>query len=494
MFERYTEKARRVVFFARYEASQLGSPYIETEHLLLGLLREDRAIASRIIGAAASGESIRAEIEAHTTIREKVSTSVDLPLSNGSKRVLAYAAEEAERLSHKHIGTEHLWVGLLLEEQCFAAQLLQKRGVRLVPVREAVAEHAQEITKSLQRSHSSTLSSEFSKDVTESAIDGQLDAVIGREDEIDAVTEILCNLARKNPVLIGESGVGKTAIVQGLAQRIADGKVPSFLADKRILELDLSLLVAGTKYCSQVEDRLKNIMTESMESQGTILFIQRPQAFWDTGATERLPYATYLLRSALLSGAIQCIFEYTPDFGPDTQTPSWFQRCTRIVNVPPLSEKDALRVLHGVKGRYEKYHAVSYTDEALECAVVASNRFMPDRYLPSKALEVVDAAGTRVKLRQAAVPAEVSEVQKRIKLIVRRMKNAIATHEFEKARSCSDEEREERKALQELRNKFHLDAPVIGVVRRDDIESVIAKLAGVPLSTVRERQDPIGQG
>ena len=265
MFERYTEKARRVIFFARYEASQFGSPYIETEHLLLGLLREDKALTNRFLRSHASVESIRKQIEGHTTIREKVSTSVDLPLSNECKRVLAYAAEEAERLSHRHIGTEHLLLGLLREEKCFAAEILHERGLRLSTIREELARSTQEKAQP-QRQRESSLLAEFSRDLTQAAMDSQLDPLVGREGEVDRVIQILCRRTKNNPVLIGEPGVGKTAIVEGLAQRIADGEVPSFLADKRILALDLSLIVAGTKYRGQFEERLKTIMKELMES------------------------------------------------------------------------------------------------------------------------------------------------------------------------------------------------------------------------------------
>src|ERR1035437_10243796 len=253
MFERYTEKARRVIFFARYEASQFGSPYIETEHLLLGLLREDKALTNRFLRSHASVESIRKQIEAHTTIREKVSTSVDLPLSNECKRVLAYAAEEAERLSHKHIGTEHLLLGLLREEKCFAAEILHERGLRLSTVRDELAKTTQESATQAARNRESSLLAEFSRDLTQAAMDGQLDPLVGRDGELERVIQILCRRTKNNPVLIGEPGVGTTAILEGLAQRIADGEVPSFLADKKVLGLDLSLIVAGTKYRGQFE-------------------------------------------------------------------------------------------------------------------------------------------------------------------------------------------------------------------------------------------------
>src|SRR5712671_8170727 len=236
MFEKYTEKARRVIFFARYESSQFGSSCIETEHLLLGLLREDRSLATRF--RPATPEDIRKRIEADTVVRKKFSTSVDLPLSDESRRVLGYAAEEAERLSHRHIGTEHLLLGLLRDEKCFAAEILHERGLRLSTIREELARTTQEKAQP-QRQRESSLLSEFSRDLSQAEMDTQLDPLVGRASELERVIQILCRRTKNNPVLIGEAGVGKTAIVEGLAQRIADGEVPPFLADKRILSLDL---------------------------------------------------------------------------------------------------------------------------------------------------------------------------------------------------------------------------------------------------------------
>src|SRR6266446_2369531 len=282
MFERYTEKARRVIFFARYEASQFGSPCIETEHLLLGLLREDKALANRFLRSSASVESIRKQIEAHTTLREKVSTSVDLPLSHECKRVLAYGAEEAERLNHKHIGTEHLLLGLLREEKSFAADILHERGLRLSQVREEIARSSSEKMSS-NRPKESSLLNEFSRDLTQAAMDGILDP-----------------------------GVGKTAIVEGLAQKIADGDVPSFLADKRILALDLSLIVAGTKYRGQFEERLKTILKELMEHQNAIIFIDELHTLVGAGSAEGSLDAANILKPALSRGEIQCIGATTP--------------------------------------------------------------------------------------------------------------------------------------------------------------------------------------
>jgi ATP-dependent Clp protease ATP-binding subunit ClpC len=488
MFERYTEKARRVIFFARYEASQFGSPYIETEHLLLGLLREDKALANRFLRSHAAIESIRKQIEAHTTIREKVSTSVDLPLSHECKRVLAYGAEEAERLSHKHIGTEHLMLGLLREEKSFAAEILHERGLRLSAVREEIARSASE-KSSASRPKESSLLAEFSRDLTQAAADGSLDPLIGRDTEVDRVVQILCRRTKNNPVLIGEPGVGKTAIVEGLAQRIAEGDVPSFLSDKRILALDLSLIVAGTKYRGQFEERLKTIMKELMENQNAIIFIDELHTLVGAGSAEGSLDAANILKPALSRGEIQCIGATTPaEYRKSIEKDRSLERRFQAVKVPPPTDSDAIRILFGIKDRYEKFHAVAYTDEAVESAVYTSSRFIPDRFLPDKAIDLIDEAGARVKLRQTTLPSEVADIQKRIKFIVHRMENAIANHEFEKARFYSDEERKERENLRQLREKYSLDDTSTGVVTKDDIEDVVARWTGVPMTAIKEEE------
>ncbi len=501
MFERYTEKARRVIFFARYEASQFGSPYIETEHLLLGLLREDKALTNRFLRSHASVDSIRKQIEGHTTIREKVSTSVDLPLSNECKRVLAYAAEEAERLSHKHIGTEHLLLGLLREEKCFAAEILHERGLKLLTIREELSRATQEKAPqasagSSRRSESGSggnreqsLLAEFSRDLTQAAMDQQLDPLVGRDGELERVIQILCRRTKNNPVLIGEPGVGKTAIVEGLAQRIADGEVPSFLAEKRVLSLDLSLIVAGTKYRGQFEERLKTIMKELMENQNCIIFIDELHTLVGAGSAEGSLDAANILKPALSRGEIQCIGATTPgEFRKSIEKDRSLERRFQAVKVPPPNEEDAIKIIMGIKDRYEKFHAVSYTDDAIEFAVSHSNRYIPDRFLPDKAIDLIDEAGARVKLRQSSLPEEITEVQKRIKFIVHRMENAIANHEFEKARFYSDEERKERENLRTLRDKYHLDDSTAGIVAREDIEDVVSRWTGVPVFSIKEEE------
>ena len=501
MFERYTEKARRAVFFARFEASQFGSPQIETEHLLLGLLREDKALVARLPASSASLESIRKQIEARTTIREKVPTSVDLPLSPECKRVLAYAEEEAEQLSHKHIGTEHMLLGLLREEKCFAAELLQAYGLCLSTIREELSQLPKEKTAAKpaedalplveesataisyrprgSKRAGTPLLSVFSRDLTQAATENRLDPLIGRENELERVVHTLCRRTKNNPVLIGEPGVGKAALVRGLAGRIASGNVPSPLVDKRILALDLSPMLATARQSGQFEARLRALVRELMEAEHAIIFIEELYAL--RGA-EGLLDAADILKPALSRGEIQCIGAATPaDYRQSIEKEPWLERCFQGVKVPPPSEADAVKILFGIRDRYEKFHSVKYTDEALQYAVHHSNRYLPDRYLPDKAIDLMDEAGACVKLRQSALPEEIVEVQRRIKSTIQRMQEAIANHEFEKARSCSEEERKEREELRRLREKHNVDERAQSTVTRQDIEEVLMRWTGIAI-------------
>ncbi len=501
MFERYTEKARRVIFFGRYEASQFGSPFIETEHLLLGLLREDKALTNRFLRSHASIESIRKQVQERTTIGEKGSTSVDLPVSQECKRVLAYAAEEAEKLSHKHIGTEHLLLGILREEKSFAAEILHERGLSLATAREEVGRFVSEKAAAIPPKET-TLLSEFSRDLTQAAMDNELDPLIGRESELERVVQALSRRTRINPVLIGEPGVGKTTIVEGLAQRIADGSAPSFLADKRILALHFSSLVAYGRVGGRSGERLKTILNELgkgrleahdvvktiiqqlTDARNAVVFIEG--LFAPKGSEGSLDAAN-ILKPALSLGHIQLIGAATPaGYRQSVEKEPWLERCFHVVNVPPPSPADAIKILAGIKGRYQEFHGVTYSDEALKYAVYYSERYLTARYLPDKAIDLIDEAGARVKLRQKALPAEMVEVQKRVKFVVHRMGNAIANHEFEKARFYSDEERKERENLRVLREKYQIDETAEGTVTREDIEEVVASLTGVPVATLRQ--------
>src|SRR5499427_4355901 len=487
MFERYTERARRVLFFARYEASQLGSISIETEHLLLGLIREGKGLTSRIFARShLSLENIRKEIEGRTVFREKVSTSVEIPFSAETKRVLQFAAEEADRLLHNYIGTEHLLLGILREERSVAASILMEKGMRLNTVREDIVQLLNEKT-TLTRVKETPLLAEFSRDLTESAMKNQLDPLVGREHELERVQQVLCRRTKNNAVLIGEPGVGKTAIVEGLAQKIVYGDVPHFLADKRILALDISLIVAGTKYRGQFEERLKAIMKELTDNPNIIVFIDELHTLVGAGSAEGSLDAANILKPALSRGEIQCIGATTPgEYRKSVEKDRSLERRFQAVKVPAPSEDEAIQVIQGVRERYEKFHAVSYTDEALRYSVYLSNRYIPDRFLPDKAIDLIDEAGARVKLRQASVPDEVGEVQKRVKFITHRMESAIAAHEFEKARFYSEEERKEKENLRLLRERYKLDDASTGIVTREDIEEVVSRWTGIAVTSIKE--------
>src|ERR687892_1891684 len=464
MFERYTEKARRVIFFARYEASQFGAPAIEPEHLLLGLMREDKTLTGRFFPRAqVSIESIRKEIEGRTLLREKISTSVELPLAPETKHVLAYAHEESDRLQHRHIGTEHLLLGLLREERSMAAEILYERGLRLNAVRDEIARQSGADARTSQKKDTPHLV-EFSRDLTDDAANDKLDPLIGREAEIERVVQILCRRTKNNPVLIGEPGVGKTAIVEGLAQRIVRGDVPSFLEHKRILSLDLSLIVAGTKYRGQFEERLKQIMRELVENPQYIVFIDELHTLVGAGSAEGSLDAANNLKPALSRGEIQCIGATTPaEFRKSIEKDRSLERRFQAVKVPPPSEAEAVSILDGVRERYESFHQVRYTDEALQAAVYQSHRYIPDRFLPDKAIDVIDEAGARVKLR------------------VRREQGNLADWNELNEWSGSYGDSSNLRMSQE-------DALVSAEVTRDDVEDVIARWTGIPVNSLKEEE------
>src|SRR6058998_1535437 len=489
MFERYTERARRVLFFARYEASQLGSISIETEHLLLGLIREGKGLTSRIFARShLSLENIRKEIEGRTVFREKVSTSVEIPFSAETKRVLQFAAEEADRLLHNYIGTEHLLLGILREERSVAASILMEKGMRLNTVREDIVQLLNEKT-TLTRVKETPLLAEFSRDLTESAMKNQLDPLVGREHELERVQQVLCRRTKNNAVLIGEPGVGKTAIVEGLAQKIVYGDVPHFLADKRILALDISLIVAGTKYRGQFEERLKAIMKELTDNPNIIVFIDELHTLVGAGSAEGSLDAANILKPALSRGEIRCIGATTPaEYRKYIEKDRSLERRFQAVKVPPPTEKEAIQILNGIKDRYEKFHMVTYNPGAMDTAVYQANRYIPDRFLPDKAIDLIDEAGARVKLRQDSLPKEMTEIQKKIKVIEAHKESAISNHEFEKAEIYRNEERIALENLRSVKEKFNLDDSCIGVVTKEDIENVVSKWTGIPASSIKEEE------
>src|SRR5256714_772220 len=431
----------------------------------LGLMREDKTLTGRFLPRAqVTIESIRREIESRTLLRERIPTSVELPLAPETKRVLHYSHEESDRLQHRHIGTEHLLLGLLREERSMAAQILFERGLRLAAVRDEIARqsgadarHRKDIPHLL----------EFSRDLTEDASNDRLDPLIGRDGEIERVIQILCRRTKNNPVLIGEPGVGKTAIVEGLAQRIVSGNVPSFLENKRILSLDISLIVAGTKYRGQFEERLKQIMRELIDNPQYIVFIDELHTLVGAGSAEGSLDAANILKPALSRGEIQCIGATTPaEFRKSIEKDRSLERRFQAVKVPPPSEEQAVKILGGVRERYEAFHQVRYTEDAIEAAVYQSNRYIPDRFLPDKAIDVIDEAGARVKLRaRRAMPGG--------------MTRGDAYDErgsYMRGTSLSSALIDDEEMLMSVE------------VTKDDIEEVIARWTGIPITSLKEEE------
>jgi ATP-dependent Clp protease ATP-binding subunit ClpC len=476
MFERYTERARRVLFFARYEASQLGSVSIETEHLLLGLIREGKGLTSRIFARSEVVlDSIRKEIEGRTVLREKVSTSVDIPFSSETKRALQFAAEEADRLLHTYIGTEHLLLGILREDRSLAAAILMEKGLRLNSVRDDVVSLLNEKTTSAPRAKETPLLAEFSRDLTDAASKKLLDPLVGRDEEVERVQQVLCRRTKNNAVLIGEPGVGKTAIVEGLAQRIVAGAVPSYLADKRILALDISLVVAGTKYRGQFEERLKAIMKELADHPNIIVFIDELHTLVGAGSAEGSLDAANILKPALSRGEIRCIGATTPaEYRKYIEKDRSLERRFQAIKVEAPDERHTVEILLGLKDRYEAFHDVEYTSDAIDAAVYQSSRYISDRSLPDKAIDLVDEAGARAKLRQAASTA--------VRAPGPEVASAVAVRDYEGPGHYRQQE-----AAAEDAGSSGAQAPERRVVvGKKEIDEVVAKWTGIPLASVTQ--------
>ncbi len=470
MFERYTERSRRVIFFARYEALQYGSQVIAPEHLLLGLMREDKTIAPRFFPFrnSLSVDTIRKEVEERIVVRDRIPQSAELHLSPETKRILFWAGEESRKLNNKNIRPEHLLAGMLREERSVAAEILFQFGLRIQDVRDEIGRQSG-LPKILQTEGNDTKTPglrEFTRDLTAEASKGKLDPLIGRNAEIERLIEILCRRTKNNPVLLGEAGVGKTAIVEGLAQRIVDGNVPTFLENKRVLSLDLSLIVAGTKYRGQFEERLKKIMAELKEHSENIVFIDELHTLIGAGSAEGTLDAANILKPALSRGEIQCIGASTPsEFRRSIEKDRALERRFQAVKVAPPTEEQAIEIIKGVVDRYEAFHQIRYTKSALEAAVFQSNRYIPDRFLPDKAIDVLDEAGARAKLRyQHENPSEPSW-----KAAVENWKRAAAN--------------EDQLISYELQT---IEDSLIAVeVTKDDVDEVIARWTGVPVASIK---------
>ena len=473
MFERYTERSRRVIFFARYEALQYGSPVIAPEHILLGLMREDKTLPARYFPGrrGITVDSVRKEVEERIVLRDRIPQSAELHLAPETKRILFYASEESRHLKSRHIGPEHLLLGMSREERSVAAEILFQLGMRAQDIRDELGrQQGLPVAQPTPAEGSKTPNlTEFTRDLTEDASQGKLDPLIGREPEIERLIEILCRRTKNNPVLIGESGVGKTAIVEGLAQKIVDHAVPSFLENKRILALDLSLVVAGTKYRGQFEERLKKIMAELKENEENIVFIDELHTLVGAGSAEGTLDAANILKPALSRGEIQIIGATTPgEYRKTIEKDRALERRFQSVKVQPPSEAEALQIIKGVVERYEAFHQIRYSKDALEAAVFQSNRYIPDRFLPDKAIDVLDEAGARAKLKyQNENTGEPS------------WKETVANWK----RAAANEDQIISYELKTLEDSFFAVE-----VTKDDVDEVIARWTGVPVSSIKQEE------
>jgi len=401
--------------------------------------------------------------------------------------VLQFAAEEADRLLHNYIGTEHLLLGILREERSVAASILMEKGMRLNTVRDDIVQLLNEKT-TLTRVKETPLLAEFSRDLTEAAMKNHLDPLVGRDTELERVQQVLCRRTKNNAVLIGEPGVGKTAIVEGLAQKIVYGDVPHFLADKRILALDISLIVAGTKYRGQFEERLKAIMKELTDSPNIIVFIDELHTLVGAGSAEGSLDAANILKPALSRGEIRCIGATTPsEYRKYIEKDRSLERRFQAVKVDPPTETEAISIILGVKDRYEQFHHVEYTREAIEAAVYQSSRYITDRFLPDKAIDLIDEAGARAKLREAGYSEEFGEINRSIRVAVEKMETAVQTKDFETAQFYREQEVTARENLQFVREKFEVkNSGRKVVVGKQEIDAVVSKWTGVPLASINQ--------
>ncbi len=486
MFEKYTEGARRVIFFARYEASQLGSSYIGTEHVLLGLMRESDGITGKIFSKSKLKlDMVRKEIEGRTVNSNKISTSIEIPLSPETKRVLVYAAEEAEKLLHKYIGTEHILLGLLREKKSLAARILAEKGMRFSTVREDLVYLLREKSE-IEKKKEAPYLAEFSRDLTSLAFQGKLDPLINREKEMRRLIQILCRRTKNNPVLIGEPGVGKTAIVEGLAQKIVKNDVPEFLFDRRILALDISSVVAGTKYRGQFEERLKAILKELVENDNILVFIDELHTLVGAGSAEGSLDAAGILKPALSRGEIKCLGATTPkDYRRYIEKDRALERRFQSIKVHPTNESETLKILKGIKDRYEHFHNIRYNMEALRSSVYLSSRYIPDRFQPDKSIDVMDEAGARAKLRAAQQELKARKERESADSVAK-LNGETFLKDLEKA-SISFQ-LQSRKAIKtgtltKTKKKTDQDMPE---VIKEEIEEVVADWTGIPLSSVRE--------
>ncbi|MCU0979769.1 MAG: ATP-dependent Clp protease ATP-binding subunit, partial [Pirellulaceae bacterium] len=504
MYERFTDRARKVMQLANQEAQRFNHEYIGTEHILLGLVKEGSGVAANVLkNLDVDLRKIRLEVEKLVQSGPEMVTMGKLPQTPRAKKVIEYSMEEARNLNHNYVGTEHILLGLLREQEGVAAQVLMNLGLKLEDVREEVLNllgHGLEgeeesggersgrsesrgEARSKAKSKTPALDS-FGRDLTQLARQGKLDPVIGREREIERAIQILCRRTKNNPVLLGEAGVGKTAIVEGFAQRVINGNVPDLLTDKRIVVLDLAMMVAGTKYRGQFEERIKAVMNEVRRAKNTILFIDELHTLVGAGGAEGAIDAANVLKPALSRGEIQCIGATTLDeYRKYIEKDNALARRFQEIIVDPTSADETVEILKGLRPRYEEHHRVQFTDDALQAAVEFSERYVTSRCLPDKAIDVMDEAGARVRLRSMTRPPDLKEIDEDVERLNREKEEAVASQDFEKAAALRDQaDKLKKKKEQITRDWRERSKQTDGVVDAEVIAEVVSRMTGVPLT------------
>jgi len=492
MFERFTDKGRKIIILAREEAERHQNDYLGTEHLVLAILRESDGIALMILKKMGlSTEQIRLEIERNLPGGGTTMTFGEIPFSPRVKKVIEYGVEEARLLGHNHIGSEHLLLGLLREEEGIGGKILRSLGANLLTARQLTVTFLRKSApRERDRKSNTPALDEFGRDLTQLAQEGQLDPVIGRADEIERVLQILSRRSKNNPVLIGESGVGKTAIVEGLAQRIVQSEVPDNLLSRRVIALDLGSLVAGTKYRGQFEERLKVVMKEIVQAGNIIIFIDELHTLVGAGAAEGSIDASNMLKPALSRGEIQCIGATTLDeYRKHIEKDGALKRRFQPIHVQPPNLDETVRIIQGLRDRYEEHHGVEITEDAIIEAVKLSDRYITDRFLPDKAIDLIDETGSRAKLQTYALPSELKAMEQELKKVSREKELSISIQNFEEAVRHREEEERLRKLLDESKREWkknqEKNKPVIG---KEDVAYVVSKMTGIPLFKLEEEE------
>ncbi len=514
MFDRFTERARKVIILAKEEAKRFNHDYIGTEHILLGLIKEGESVAAAVLqNLGLSLDTIRLEVEKLVQFGPSTIVSGDIPFTPKAKKVIELAMDEARRLGHNYIGTEHLLLGLIKEGEGVASHVLMNVGLDLNKVRAEVIKLLGSSASGSQnppqgsggggsggggsgvgvsgkgKTKTPALDS-FGRDLSLLAREGKLDPVVNRENEIERVIQILARRTKNNPVLLGEAGVGKTAIVEGLAQRIVSGDVPEILADKRIVVLDLALMVAGTKYRGQFEERIKAVMDEIRRSENVMIFIDELHTLVGAGGAEGAIDASNILKPALARGEIQCIGATTLDeYRKYIEKDSALARRFQTIMVDPPNVEEAIQILKGLRDKYEAHHRVKITDEAIEAAVKLSERYISGRFLPDKAIDIIDEAASRARLSVTTVPKDLKKIEGEIESFKREKEASIKAQDFEKAAKLRDEERKAKEHLQALKKNWKESKSEVEVqVSDEDIAHVISKWTGVPLARLEEKE------